>query len=68
MLLEKHILLVSQSKAVLGLASEALLSILFPFKWEQTIIPVLPSSMRDYTQAPVPFVIGIPPNFTDIEY
>jgi hypothetical protein len=24
--------------------------------------------MRDYTQAPVPFIIGIPPNFSDIEY
>lgn len=68
MLLEKKILLSSQSKTVLGLVCEALLCLIFPFRWEQTIVPILPSKLRDYTQAPVPFIIGVPPNFAEIEY
>lgn len=67
-LLEKKILLSSQSKTVLGLVSEALLCLIFPFQWEQTIVPILPSNLREYTQAPVPFIIGVPPNCAEIEF
>lgn len=38
---------------------DALQSILFPFVWQHTFIPVLPSNMLDICQAPTPYIIGV---------
>lgn len=64
-LLEKKIIFVSQSKTVLGYAVEAFQGFIFPFRWEQIIIPILPSTLKDYLTAPVPIIIGISPNMLD---
>jgi hypothetical protein len=37
----------------------ALLSLLFPLSWQGAFIPVLPSSMLDLLDAPVPFCVGV---------
>ena len=65
LLLEKKVLFVSQSKTILGYATEAFLSLLFPFRWEQVLIPILPISLREYITAPVPLVAGISPSLVD---
>ena len=65
LLLERKVFFVSQSKTILGYATEAFLSLLYPFKWEQVLIPILPSSLRDYLTAPVPLVAGISPALVD---
>lgn len=64
-LLEKKIIFVSQSKTVLGYAVEAFLSFIFPFRWEHVIIPILPSTLKDYLSAPVPIIVGISPGILD---
>ena len=61
LLLEKTVIFVSQSRTVLGYAAEAFTSLLFPFQWEQILIPILPPSLKDYLNSPVPLIAGISP-------
>lgn len=58
-LLEKKILLITENSAVLAMVIDALLSLVFPFKWNQRLIPVLPDSLKHYAESPLPFIIGI---------
>ncbi|KAF0683636.1 Aste57867_24342 [Aphanomyces stellatus] len=39
--------------------SIALLSLLFPLYWQGAYIPILPSSLLDVIDAPVPFLVGV---------
>lgn len=43
----------------LGPSIAALLGLLFPLHWPHTVIPVLPSSLLHYLEAPVPFLMGV---------
>ena len=63
LLLEHKICLCSSSLSILTPASSALLSLLFPFVWCGIYIPVLPHTLLDVIDAPVPFLVGI-----DVEY
>jgi hypothetical protein len=38
---------------------EALESILYPFSWQHTLIPVLPTSLLDICLSPTPYIVGI---------
>lgn len=38
---------------------EALQSILYPFCWPHTLIPILPQSLWEIVEAPTPFVCGV---------
>jgi len=38
---------------------EALQSILYPFSWQHTLIPVLPTSLFDICLSPTPYIVGI---------
>ena len=38
---------------------EALQSILYPFSWQHTLIPVLPTSLLDICLSPTPYIVGI---------
>ena len=38
---------------------EAIVSLLWPFEWHLTLIPILPDIMMAYVEAPVPFIIGL---------
>ena len=57
-LLEQKLVLHSSRPALLTWVGEALRSILFPFAWQCTYIPVCPLAFSSYMQAPVPFIIG----------
>ena len=59
MMLERRMIFHASSLQKLSYALHAMLSLLFPFKFEYLIIPVLPYSLIDYTMAPFPFVIAV---------
>jgi len=62
LLAEKKVLLISKYKALLSNACVAFMSFLFPFLWKHVLIPILPRSMIDVLDAPVPFLIGADPS------
>lgn len=43
----------------LMLVAECLTSLLFPFAWQHVYVPILPSSLHHFLDAPVPFIMGI---------
>ncbi|TMW60548.1 hypothetical protein Poli38472_000590 [Pythium oligandrum] len=57
--LEYKIVLCSKHIALLTPVAEAILSVLLPFSWQGAYIPVLPSSLLDVIDAPVPFLVGM---------
>lgn len=60
MLLEKPTIILS--KRSLGTVANVVLSViplLRPFKWQGLLIPILPTSLQEVLQAPVPFISGI---------
>ena len=56
---ETKVVLVSQRYGLLTPCAEALLSFLFPFEWQGIYIPVMPYSLLDVLDAPVPFLVGL---------
>ncbi|KDO30999.1 hypothetical protein SPRG_04187 [Saprolegnia parasitica CBS 223.65] len=59
LLLEKQVVIVSDSTAKLAAVSAAFLVLLRPFQWQSTYIPVLPSSLLDFLHSPVPYLVGV---------
>ena len=59
LLQEGRVVLRTVNMALLTPIAEALISLLFPLTWHGTFIPVLPSSMVDVFDAPVPFLVGV---------
>lgn len=45
--------------SVLSSCVHAVVALLYPFSWQHTFIPVLPSSMVDIVCCPTPFLVGI---------
>ncbi|KAL3842025.1 hypothetical protein ACJMK2_020094 [Sinanodonta woodiana] len=58
-LLERSVLFAAKHLGVLSPTIHALASLLYPFSWQHTFIPVLPSQMIDVVCSPVPYIIGI---------
>ena len=46
-------------RSVLSLCIDAVQSMLYPFVWQHTIVPVLPQSMTEIASAPTPFILGL---------
>lgn len=61
-LMEQRVLLVSNDYEALTAVGEALTALIFPFVWSHVYVPLLPSQLTEYLQAPVPFIMGIPTN------
>lgn len=59
MMLERRMIFHCSSLQDLSFALHTILSLLFPFRFEYLTIPLLPSSLIDYTMATFPFVIGV---------
>lgn len=59
LLQETRVALVSKHYALIGPVSEALLSLLFPFHWQGMYLPILPYSMLEILDAPVPYLVGL---------
>lgn len=57
---ERHILVTSKRLDRLSACVQALNTLLYPLNWQHIFIPVLPSDLLAYLQAPMPFLIGVP--------
>jgi len=59
MLLETRLLIHAKAQWKLSMASETVISLLYPFRWHHQYISVVPSQLREYVEAPFPIVMGI---------
>ncbi|KAK9461822.1 AEX-3 domain-containing protein [Lipomyces oligophaga] len=59
LLAERRIVLVSSDLAMLTLSARAILSLIFPLKWQGVCIPVLPARLSACLEMPVPYIIGL---------
>lgn len=67
-LTEKHIIILANQNFLLFSICEALINLIFPFKWLHTYIPVLSSNQLDYLESPTPYIMGVHSNYTDFLY
>ncbi|XP_065844490.1 DENN domain-containing protein 5A-like [Oscarella lobularis] len=58
LLLEHQILFVADEYQLLMTTAESLTALMFPFTWQHVYVPILPKSLYDILDAPVPFVMG----------
>ena len=65
-LCEKHIIFLANQGYLLFAITQGLLSLIFPFSWLYTYIPILPMSLIDYLDSPIPYIIGMLGNTVDI--
>ena len=56
---EFSVIFASDNISLLCPVQEAILSFLFPLTWQGCYIPVLPASMLELFEAPVPFCVGV---------
>lgn len=54
-----HNNIISFLLSTLSSCSHAVVALLYPFSWQHTFIPVLPSSMIDIVCCPTPFLVGL---------
>eukprot|EP00941_MAST-03F_sp_MAST-3F-sp1_P005068 g5068.t1 len=59
LLTEESVLLIANDASRLLPVAEALRALLFPFRWTQVFVPVLPRSMVRIVECPVPYLIGV---------
>ncbi|NXL84937.1 DEN2C protein, partial [Alectura lathami] len=59
LLLERRVIFVADNLSTLSKCGHAAVAMLYPFTWQHTYIPVLPTSMIDIVCSPTPFLIGI---------
>ncbi|KAI5614641.1 suppression of tumorigenicity 5 protein [Silurus asotus] len=59
LLLERRVIFVADKLSVLSSCVHAVVALLYPFSWQHTFIPVLPSAMVDIVCCPTPFLVGI---------
>lgn len=52
-------LLVSTQMDTLTLCAEAFVSLLYPFKWMHPLVPLLPTQLIEYLEAPTPYLMGV---------
>ncbi|KAI4350300.1 hypothetical protein L6164_004768 [Bauhinia variegata] len=66
-LLEKQMILVCPNLGVLSAAVLSFLALIRPFQWQSLFLPVLPGSMLDFLDAPVPYLVGIESKPSDLK-
>uniref|UniRef100_A0A8C9WL95 DENN domain containing 2B n=1 Tax=Scleropages formosus TaxID=113540 RepID=A0A8C9WL95_SCLFO len=59
LLLERRVIFVADKLSTLSSCMHAVVALLYPFSWQHTFIPVLPSSMVDIVCCPTPFLVGL---------
>ncbi|KAE8686060.1 hypothetical protein F3Y22_tig00111086pilonHSYRG00004 [Hibiscus syriacus] len=66
-LLEKQVVVVCPNLGVLSAVVLALIPIIRPFQWQSLLLPVLPVTMLDFLDAPVPFLVGVQDKPADLK-
>ncbi|XP_048341031.1 DENN domain-containing protein 2B isoform X2 [Sphaerodactylus townsendi] len=59
LLVERRVIFIADKLSTLSSCSHAVVALLYPFSWQHTFIPVLPSSMIDIVCCPTPFLVGL---------
>jgi len=59
LLVEAKVALISSKYSLLTPVASGLLALLFPFEWQGAFIPIMPATMIDVLDAPVPFIVGL---------
>ena len=59
LLLERRVALASSQLSLLSACCHGFNSLLYPFLWQHTYIPVLPSKLLDMVCLPTPYMLGI---------
>ncbi|XP_048887262.1 DENN domain-containing protein 2B-like [Brienomyrus brachyistius] len=59
LLLERRVIFIADKLSTLSSCVHAVAALLYPFSWQHTFIPVLPSSMVDIVCCPTPFLVGL---------
>ncbi|XP_066142084.1 uncharacterized protein [Euwallacea fornicatus] len=59
LLLERKVVLISSAISELSSCVDSLQSILYPFTWYHTFIPILPEALWDIVESPTPVVCGV---------
>ena len=57
-LTEQRVLFVSDQYTLLTYIAESVVSLLFPFKWHQVYVPILPECLLEFMGSPTPFIMG----------
>ncbi|XP_078393780.1 C-myc promoter-binding protein-like, partial [Cetorhinus maximus] len=65
-LIEHKLLIHSLRPAVLTSVCEALVSMIFPFRWQCPYIPLCPLNLADVLSAPVPFIVGVHSSYFEL--
>lgn len=63
LLLEQSLVIIGEDQGLVSAIGTAFISLLLPFRWDGVFIPLLPTSLSDIVQSPVPFVLGVQPPF-----
>ncbi|XP_027353327.1 uncharacterized protein LOC113863806 [Abrus precatorius] len=58
-LLEKQVVVLCPNLGVLSATVLSLIPMIRPFQWQSLLLPVLPGTMSDFLDAPVPYIVGI---------
>ncbi|XP_037551944.1 DENN domain-containing protein 2A-like [Nematolebias whitei] len=59
LLLERRVIFTADKLSTLSQSCHAAVALLYPFVWQHTYIPVLPSAMLDIVCTPTPFIVGL---------
>lgn len=59
LLLERSVMLIGEDGGKVSACACALVSLLKPFTWAGTFVPLLPDDMTEFVMSPVPFVVGM---------
>lgn len=65
-LTEQKILIHSLRPSTLTAVAEALMTLLFPFKWQCPYIPLCPLGLAEVLHAPLPFLVGLDSRFFEL--
>eukprot|EP00013_Stygamoeba_regulata_P016588 CAMPEP_0177682844 /NCGR_PEP_ID=MMETSP0447-20121125/31467_1 /TAXON_ID=0 /ORGANISM="Stygamoeba regulata, Strain BSH-02190019" /LENGTH=625 /DNA_ID=CAMNT_0019192357 /DNA_START=643 /DNA_END=2520 /DNA_ORIENTATION=+ len=60
LLCERRIVFTSKHLTHLSQCVHAAEALLWPFRWQQVFVPILPDTMMSYCAAPMPFLVGLP--------
>ncbi|XP_036978362.1 DENN domain-containing protein 2A-like isoform X2 [Acanthopagrus latus] len=59
LLLERRVIFTADKLSTLSQCCHAVVALLYPFVWQHTYIPVLPTAMLDIVCTPTPFIVGL---------
>jgi hypothetical protein len=59
MLFDRRIIVTSNDLGKITDCIYTMNKLLFPLRWEQVLIPIMPAHLLDYCMAPMPFCIGL---------